>query len=291
MGAGTSASGINATAISRFAVASGNNTAAIGFNAQATGGSSTAVGGGAIASSGNATAVGRFASSTGPQSSAVGYEANAGGQQSTAVGSEANATGLGSTAIGNTATAAFTNSTAIGALATTTAANQVTIGGTGSSVRIGDVAASTAAQVGPVQAVTVDASGTLGTTAVASMAAVQDIRVGLDYIAAITDAQFDALTGRVSSLENGLAQTNFRLEEMDKGLSGGIAAAMALGSAVMVPDKAFSIAINAATYGGEQGFSGVLAGRVSDAMVVTAGVTGNTGDDRWGGQVGVAFGF
>lgn len=47
----------------------------------------------------------------------------------------------------------------------------VAIGGTGSAVRIGDMAASTAAQSGPVEAVTVDANGVLGTTAVASMSA------------------------------------------------------------------------------------------------------------------------
>ena len=78
---------------------------------------------------------------------------------------------------------------------------------------------------------------------------------------------------------------------MDEGLSGGIAASMALGSAMVVPDKNLSVSLNAATYGGEQGFSGMLTGRVSDSVYVSAGVAGNTGDDKVGGQVGVAFGF
>ena len=60
--------------------------------------------------------------------------------------------------------------TSVRSLLLAAAADQVTLGGAGSSVRIGDIAASTAAQSGPVNAVTVDASGTLGTGAVASAA-------------------------------------------------------------------------------------------------------------------------
>ena len=134
-------------------------------------------------------------------------------------------------------------------------------------------------------------SVSLGTTAVASMAAVQNVRVGLDYIAAVTDAQFSALTGRVSSLETGLANVNFRLDELDQGLSGGIAAAMALGGAAIIPDKSVSMWFNAATYGGEQGFAGSISGKVSDSMYLSAGVSGNTGDEQWGARVGIGFGF
>ena len=193
--------------------------------------------------------------------------------------------------VGANATAAFTNSTAIGTGATTTAANQVTIGGTGSAIRIGDMAASTAAQSGPVEAVTVDASGVLGTTAVASMAAVQDLRMGIDYIAAVTDAQFNALTGRVSSVENGLANVNFRLEEMNEGFSGGIAAAAALGSAIAMPDKSFVLAGNVANYNGEQGYALNLTGRVNNNLAIGAGIAGNTGDGEVIAQAGFAVGF
>ena len=48
------------------------------------------------------------------------------------------------------------------------------------------------------------------------------------------------------------------------GLAGGIAAAMAMGSAIVVPDKNVSVSFNVATYGGEQGIAGSVTGRVSD---------------------------
>ncbi|NNC59699.1 MAG: hypothetical protein HKO05_06880, partial [Erythrobacter sp.] len=222
---------------------------------------------------------------------AVGTLASTSGPSATAVGRAATASADGSTAVGRGANAGFNNSTAIGSNATTTAASQVTIGGTGSSVRIGDIAASTAAQQGPVEAVTVDGSGTLGTTAVASAAAVQDIRVGMNHIAAVTDAQFNALTGRVSGLENGLAQTNFRLEELDESTTGGIAAAMAFGGTMIVPDSDVSVSVNASTYQGEQGFAGTVTARLAPKVYVSAGVAGSTANNSTGGRVGVAFGF
>jgi len=221
----------------------------------------------------------------------VGYLASAGGLRSTAVGRSANASATESTVVGANATAAFVRSTAIGNGAATTANDQVTIGGTGSSVRIGDVAASTAAQVGPVEAVTVDSNGTLGTTAVASAAAVQDVRVGLNHIAAVTDAQFNAVSGRVSSLESGLANVNFRLDDLSGSAIGGVAAAMALGQAKIVPDSNISITVAGATYNGQQGFAGSLTGRVAEKVYLSAGISGNTGDDSVGGTVSATFGF
>jgi hypothetical protein len=61
------------------------------------------------------------------------------------------------------ANANFVGSTAVGNGATTTAANQVALGGAGSAVRVGDIAASTAAQqTSSVGLATVDANGILG---------------------------------------------------------------------------------------------------------------------------------
>uniref|UniRef100_UPI0024DE2708 YadA-like family protein n=1 Tax=Parerythrobacter aestuarii TaxID=3020909 RepID=UPI0024DE2708 len=197
----------------------------------------------------------------------------------------------GATAVGREANAGFDNSTAIGYQATTTAANQVTLGGTGSSVRIGDVAASTAAQSGPVEAVTVDGNGVLGTTAVASAAAVRDVQAGLGYLAAVSDQQFSALSGRVSGLENGFANVNFRLDELDESTSGGIAAAMAFGGTMIVPESNVSVSVNASTYQGEQGFAGTVTARVAPKVYVSAGVAGSTARNSTGGRVGVAFGF
>ncbi len=158
------------------------------------------------------------------------------------------------------------------------------LGGTGSSVRIGDIDASTAAQVGPVDAVTVDANGTLGRQSVATAASVDNVRVALNAVAQVSTAQFDALSGRVQDLD-------FRLEELSDSTSGGIAAAAALGSAIAMPDKAFTIAGNIATYRGQQGFAASFTGRVNESFAIGAGVAGNTGDGAVVAQAGVAFGF
>ncbi len=115
--------------------------------------------------------------------------------------------------------------------------------------------------------------------------------MSVDYLAAVTDAQFSALDGRVGGLETGLVATNFRLDELDEQLSGGIAAAMAMGNAPIIPGSSVSLWVNAATYGGEQGIAGSLTGQVSEAVYVSAGVSGSTGGGEWGGRVGLGIGF
>ena len=158
------------------------------------------------------------------------------------------------------------------------------LGGAGSSVAIGDIAASDAAQTGEEQFVTVDANGTLGVSNAATAASVQNVRVAVESVAAISDAQFNALSNRVTDL-------GFRMEELDESLSGGIAAAAALGSAIVMPDKSFVLSGNVANYNGEQGFAMNFTGRVSDSVAVGAGFAGSTGDGEVIAQAGFALGF
>lgn len=281
IGQAASANGNGSVAFGSASVAN-NLSTAIGRGAVGTD-QSVAVGWGANAAL-NATALGMSANASGNVSVAVGRTTTASGSASTALGHLASATQSGSTALGFNAKATQANSTAIGANATTTAANQVTIGGTGSAVRIGDIAASTAAQTGPVQAVTVDGNGVLGRQAVATAAAVDNIRVSMNALSAISEAQFNALSDRVTGLD-------FRLEDVDQRARGGIAAAAALGSAIAMPDKDFVIAGNVATYGGEQCYALTFVGRASDSLAFTAGIAGNSGDGDVIAQAGFALGF
>ncbi|MEM6827545.1 MAG: hypothetical protein AAF553_06345 [Pseudomonadota bacterium] len=99
-----------------------------------------------------------------------------------------------------------------------------------------------------------------------------------------SEAQFNALSGRVTGLE-------FRLEDVDQRARGGIAAAAALGSAIAMPDKRFVVAGNVATYAGEQGFALNFVGRASDSFALTGGVAGNTAEGDVVAQAGFAFGF
>ena len=121
----------------------------------------TAVGGQAIASGIGAQTFGWQATASGTRSTAIGRQAQATATEATAVGDNARATAANATALGRGAVAAFAGSTAVGSGAVTTAANQVTLGATGSSVRVGDIVASTAAQRHDHVA-TVDPNGTLG---------------------------------------------------------------------------------------------------------------------------------
>jgi hypothetical protein len=232
----------------------------------------------------SATAVGTLASTSAQYATAVGRAASVSGVNATAVGSTTTVSGTQATAVGFHAQASQANATAIGANAATTAANQVTLGGTGSSVRIGDVAASTAAQVGPVQAVTVDGSGTLGTTSVATAAALNKVSSQMVSALSVSDQQFADLSGRVDTLD-------FRLDAMNKQTRAGIAAAMALGGTMVVPDSNVSINFNAATYRGEQGFSGSVVARVAPKIYVSGGIAASTAKGSTGGRVGVAFGL
>ena len=187
--------------------------------------------------------------------------------------------------MGYQAQASHSNATAVGANAATTAANQVALGGAGSSVKVGDIDASTAAQQGPVYVMTVDANGTVGRQSSAiGTAGIESITRQLVSTLSVSDQQFTELEDRVDAL-------SFRLEEMNEDTRAGIAAAMALGGTMVVPDSSVSINFNAATYRGEQGFSGTIAARVAPKVYVSAGVAGSTAKKSTGGRVGVAFGL
>jgi hypothetical protein len=111
------------------------------------------------------------------------------------------------------------------------------------------------------------------------------------YIAAVSDAQFSALSNDVATLTSRVDAIDFQLSDLDQSMRGGIAAAAALGSAIAMPGKRFTIGGNIATHGGEQGFAASFTGRVSENFAIGAGVAGNTGDDRVTAQVGFALGF
>lgn len=176
VGASAQASGLHASAVVTDAAATGDGAQAFGYQAQASGPFTLGAGHQAVASGQNATAVGPFSQATGMGASAfgigavasqmgtaaIGVRSAASAANGTALGALAMASGVGATAIGARAVSSFDGSTAIGVGAATLAANEVALDGTGASMRIGDIAASTAAQSGGVAVATVDASGTLG---------------------------------------------------------------------------------------------------------------------------------
>ena len=274
-GAASAALGNYATAFGGLAIANGERSAAFGSQAEAVGIGAVAVGDQAIANGASATALGQLAEAVGPAATALGHNADAFGIATTAVGVRAQAiaagaTALGrlavasgatSTALGANAAASFANSTALGTGAATTATNQVSLGGTGSSVRIGDIAASTAAQAGTLGVVTVDAGGTLGrnTTLLTSVAALQTA-------SSAAGVRLDTLDGQVGTL--------FDLRGRDRDdFKKGIAAATAMGHAAFpsAPGKT-SYVLNGATFRGEAAVGGSLMHRFDTDTPIALGV-------------------
>ena len=272
-GVGADANGTNSAGVGYLAIAGGDGSAAFGGEAEATASGTTAVGRSASAEAGGSTAIGREASTLANNSTAVGRSATVGGSGSRA------------TAIGYQANANHNLSTAVGARSITTANDQVMLGGAGSSVAVGDIDASTAAQDGQLYAVTVDDSGTLGKgDALASAQAVQSLGNNFRQVASFHDAEILALTSRVDTLD-------FQLQDLDESTRGGIATSMAMGGMMIVPDSTISVSLNGSTYRGEQGFAGGITARVAPKVYVSATVAGSTAKNTTGGRVGVAFGF
>lgn len=274
-GAASAALGNFATAFGGLAIANGERSAAFGSQAEATAVGATAIGDQAIASGASATALGQLAVATAPAASALGHNSVASALASTAVGVRAAATGIAATAVGRFAAASGVNATALGsgAVATfagstalgfgsaTTAANQVSVGGTGSSVRVGDIAASTAAQTGTLAVATVDANGTLGrdTTLLSSVASLQSA----------STSQLAQLTGL-----NGSVSTLFDLRSRDRDdFKRGVAAATAMGQASFpsAPGKT-SYVLNGATFRGEVAVGGSLMHRFDTDTPIAVGV-------------------
>lgn len=281
IGAAASATSVTAIAVGANATATGTNALVLGNGARGNGASAVALGDNSVANGEGAVGFGSNSVSTGTGSLAFGAAATAIRVNATAIGNNslaeaasalavghnAAAVGAQSTALGANTIVRHENATAIGAGAQTTAANQVTLGGAGSSVRLGDVAASTAAQVGPVQAVTVDASGTLGRQSVASAQSVQAVDTALRQVAAIGDTQFLGLQGQVNTL--------FDLREHDrKDFKQGIAAVAAMAAPHFPSEPGrTSYASNVAVFRGEVGFSAGIAHRFDGDFALTAGAT------------------
>lgn len=196
-GANAQTIGFGSTAVGGDAYGGAQETTVLGLNARATSQYSTVIGSQAFADGESSTAIGSWAATPegnitvlrrslvqGRWSTAVGAGAWVRGDESTAVGTDAGvardggartnrgtAIGISSrvaggadngTALGAGAEARFAGSTALGAGTVTDRAQQMKLGGAGTSVTLGDLAASTAAQTGPLSLMTVDASGTVG---------------------------------------------------------------------------------------------------------------------------------
>jgi hypothetical protein len=164
----TAAPGTGVTAVGVNAKATADAASAFGASASAGAIAAIAIGQNANASQQGSVAIGQGATSSGSMSTAIGFAGRAFGNDSVAVGDTATASSNFSTALGANAQAGFASSTALGFGAQATAENQMMFGTATNIYALPGVnsAASKKAQKGPVQMLTVDASGNVATAPV-----------------------------------------------------------------------------------------------------------------------------
>ena len=256
-----------------------------------------AIGDQALASGFHSTAVGGEARATGTGAQAFGWQANAGGNLSAAVGHQANAAGLQSTAVGKNASAGQANATALGFGATTTRANQVMLGGAGSSVTVGDIAASTASQNGATFFATVDGSGTLGQGAsVASLATASSLATTNANVSSNTGAIKTAnsrIADNTASIVNLQSLTNFQQSQLESLFGGldkayeGVAMGLAMETPSLPAGTRFGISGGVGYFQNNAAGTIAASARVGDNASISAGV--GVGFDS--GEVGARGGF
>lgn len=270
-----------------------------GCNYGATGVNSLQCGEGATAGGPQATAVGFQATALQEGDTAIGAGTHAEGGDATALGNQARAPAVRATALGANSNATFDGSTAVGFGAATNAENQVSLGGVGSSVRIGDIAASTNAQEGDLAIVTVDANGTLGrNTAIQTTIIEQNTRLtAIEQVNTTQDNRLTAIEGvnaaqgaQIGALQEG-QDALFDLANMNRRDIGraneGVAMALAMESPYLPDDAKVAVA----------GGIGYFADRVSISAAVTArtgrmsSVSAGVGVGAKSGKVGARAGF
>lgn len=101
----------------------------------------------------------------------------------------------------------------------------------------------------------------------------------------------DAVDDRLGQIDARIDVLNATSDRRFRHANGGIAAAMAVGGTMIVPDSTVSMNFNLATFRGEQGFSGAVVVRASPRVYISGGFAGSTVKGSTGGRVGVAFGF
>jgi trimeric autotransporter adhesin len=259
---------------------------AVGINAVADGAqsSNTAVGFGANAGGGRSgnTAIGLGANASGgfSHNTAIGLNANASGNNTNnvGIGFSATATGVNSTAIGNGASATFANSAAFGNGATATRDNQQVFGTASNTYTMSGIAssASRAAQSGPVQIVTSDASGNLATSTAAGL--------GL-----ASTADINAINAQLAGINGQLGGINAHLNDLDDRVNRVGALGAALAGLHPNPrakgDNHISAAFGA--YRGQPAFAGGYFRNINNDTLFSVGIS-TTGKD-WSANTGLTF--
>jgi len=125
-------------------------------------------------------------------------------------------------------------------------------------------------------------------TSIENVNVAQDSRMtAIEAVNMIQSNEISTLQDRVGGLETSVLGLRRNIQQAN----GGIAAAVALGGTMVVPDSNVSLSFNLATYRGQQGFSGAVVGRIAPKVYVNAGIGGSTVRKSTAGRVGISFGL
>lgn len=315
--------GINsAVAVGAGAVAVGSNTIAIGTTAWAGTGFAFNSPGAIVNAGSNITVVGGRAEANQIDATAIGANSNVSGLNGTALGQNTVVTADNAVAIGNGSVADQADTVSVGTVGGERRIVNVAEGVDGTdAVNVSQLTAAVAIASGDDAAAQATANTAVADAAAAQTSAntalaqnvVQDGRLtAVEGVNATQTSQITAIQGvntaqdtrltnveamnttqntRLTSLESLVGGLGTTVELNRREANGGIAAALALGGAVIVPGSNVSMNLNLSTYRGEQGFAFSIAGRVSDKVYLTAGVGGSTVSGSTGGRVGMAIDF
>ena len=194
------------------------------------------------------------------------------------------ATGLNATAVGPGASATFANSTAIGAGANATAPNQMAFG-TASNTYVAPgitSGASKAAQSGPLEIVTSDASGHLATNTAAGLG-----------LASLTD--INAINSQLAGINSQIGGINTRLNDLDgrttKALNG-VSMAFAMGGTPwLLPTERFAVSMDWGTFQGTNAVALNAALRLGTNVQANGGLAYGANGGGAGGRAGVRLGW
>ena len=156
-----------------------------------------------------------------------------------------------------------------------TAPNQVTLGTSATTLVVPGVtsAASAAAQSGVTKFISTDAGG----HAAASAYGPQDI------------AALSASVGGMEQSVAGLQQSVNAVQQSIPRAYEGTAIAIALGAAALPDNKRYAITANVGTFRGESAFGGSAQFRVSDNLVLNAGIGAGFREGGVGARVGATW--
>lgn len=270
--------GLNSTECGVDSTATGTGAVAVGNVAQATGNISAAGGQTAVASGLAATAYGSQTIASGTASTAIGHNSDATGIASTALGVSAQATQNFTTAVGQLANAAHIGSTALGAMSATTAPNQVALGAVGTHVRIGDIAASTAAQeASSVGVATVDANGVLGRNTTI-MPAISSLQASMgSHAVAISALETDTVT-----LFDLADEARGDIREANEG----VAMALAMDTPNVPAGAKFALSGGIGYFKNRAAFAAAISAAVGETSSVSAGVGYGFNSQEFGARGG-----